>query len=416
MRSSTIFAVFFVFAFAVFLTFSKIGPTEPSVSVEVADGENKLPGLPSAGTQSSSTKPTQSEVKTPPPFVVASNVISTTTDKNTTPFEVRGIYLTACVAGSSARRSQIISMMEELDLNAVIIDIKDYSGFVSYKMPSVPEVAASGADSRTCIKNIETVLDDFRASNIYTIGRITVFQDPVFAATHPELALKNNTNGALWRDNKGLEWLDPASESVWVYTESIAKDALVRGFDEINFDYIRFPSDGPMSLIQYPFYDGLESRQSVISRFFAHLRNSLSGKVISADLFGLTVSTFDDLGIGQTLYSAFPYFDYIAPMVYPSHFASGYKGFVDPAAEPYGVIRNSMQDGLLKRQVFMQKNPGVKAAKFRPWLQAFNLGAVYDKEKIDAQVRGVQDTFLHFSDSVNGWMFWDPNNTYSSFY
>lgn len=328
------------------------------------------------------------------------------------PDQIRAIYLTGCVAGSPVWRKEIIPMMRDLNLNAVIFDIKDYSGYVSYKMPELEEVIGSGADTKTCIRNIDEVLREFHSNNIYVIGRITVFQDPVFARTHPELALKNNLTGALWKDNKGLEWLDPASESVWTYVESISMDALARGFDEVNFDYIRFPSDGPLSLASYPFYSGTESKTSVMSRFFLHLRNSLKGEIISADLFGLTVSASDDMGIGQTLNIAFPNFDYISPMIYPSHFASGYKGFISPAEEPYGVIKSAMQDGLLKRQYFMQNNPGVKAAEFRPWLQAFNLGAVYDKFKIDAQVRGVEEAFIGSEDILNGWMFWDPSNLY----
>jgi hypothetical protein len=330
-----------------------------------------------------------------------------------TPSEVRGVYLTGWSAGSPVRRAATIALMEKLGLNTVVVDIKDYSGYVSYKMPNVPEVAAVGADREVRIADPDAMLRDFHSKGIYVIGRVTVFQDPIFAAGRPDLALTSSSTGKTWYDNKGLAWLDAAGEDTWIYVEDIAKDGFARGFDEINFDYIRFPSDGSLKSAIYPFYKKTDSKHAVIGRFFTHLRTALQGEVISADLFGLTASAADDLGIGQVIEDAFPNFDYISPMVYPSHFANGSYGYKNPADVPYQIIQRSMSDAISKRNAYMLQNPGAPAARLRPWFQAFDLGARYDKAKIEAQIEGAKAAFASSTDASDGWLFWDPKNTYT---
>src|SRR3989344_5547830 len=148
----------------------------------------------------------------------------------------------------------------------------------------------------------------------------------------------SSTTGMLWRDHKNLPWIDVAAREAWDYNIAIAREALERGFDEVNFDYVRFAADGDLSDIRYPFWDMKTSRRKVLKDFWEYVRNALPGKLLSVDLFGLTTVNTDDLGIGQKLENAFPYFDDIAPMLYPSHYYSGTFNFKSPADHPYEVV------------------------------------------------------------------------------
>ena len=319
----------------------------------------------------------------------------------------------------------------------MVIDIKDYSGYVSYRT-GIPEVVASGAEGEIRVLRPNALLKILHDRGIYVIGRITVFQDPILAKAHPEWAVQDMNTGKTWRDNKGIAWLDAAAKPVWDYHVALARDALARGFDEINFDYIRFPSDGNLRATKYPFWDEATDQHLIIRSFFEYLRKELSEGKISADLFGLTTSAFDDLGIGQKIEDAYPNFDYICPMVYPSHFASGYGGFAKPAEHPYDVIKLSMTAAVGKLEALIRKElpvapptstesstvpappapiPPETAAKYgklRPWLQAFDLGAVYTTARIDDQIRAA-DEVLATTPYNAGWLLWDPANRYRNY-
>ncbi|MBI4084896.1 MAG: hypothetical protein HY432_00030 [Candidatus Liptonbacteria bacterium] len=350
------------------------------------------------------------------------------------PEMVKAIYITGWSAGSYNRMTSLINLVEARGLNAVVIDVKDYSGYVSYAT-DVPEVKTSGAEKELRILRPNELIKRLHDKNIYVIGRITVFQDPILAKAHPEWALQNKTTGKTWKDNHGLAWMDAAGRQTWDYNIAIAKDALGRGFDEINFDYIRFASDGNLGVIGYPFWDEKTPRHTVISTFFSYLRQQLPDAKISADLFGLaTIDTWDDLGIGQVIEDAYKYFDYVCPMIYPSHFAAGFMGYKNPANYPYEVIKYSM-DGALKRLLgkpvaaatstatttagnatSSSASSGINyRAKLRPWLQAFDLGAAYTSEMIQKQISATDDAFAGSPDKYAGWLLWDPANNYKNF-
>lgn len=357
------------------------------------------------------------------------------------PGEIRGIYLTAWTAGSAKRVDALIDFIKERNLNAVVIDIKDYSGFVSYKM-DIPEVQASGAEDQIRIASPNALIKKLHDNGIYVIARITVFQDPILAKAHPEWALKNKNTGALWRDNRGLAWMDADGQGAWDYTIAIAKDVLSRGFDEVNFDYLRFPSDGNLNLIQYPFWNGKISRHKIIRKFFSYLREHMGAARISADLFGLSTSSNDDLGIGQVIVDAYPYFDFVSPMVYPSHYATGYLGFKNPALYPYEVVNFSMGSALKKLQQVAnptsiintasttstssaatailiasstELNQDVFIAKLRPWLQVFDLGAVYTPDMVNKEIKAVNNALASSTEDYAGWLLWDPRNIYAAY-
>jgi len=226
--------------------------------------------------------------------------------------------------------------------------------------------------------------------------------DDFLARKRTDLALKTK-DGHLWYDFKGLHWVDPASQEVWDYNIELAKEAIRAGFDEINLDYIRFPSDGDTSLIVYPFWDYKTSKKEIIRQFFEYFNQKIKpfGVFISADLFGLTLTSENDLNIGQWLEDAALYFDYICPMVYPSHYPEGYEGYENPAIFPYEVIYKALRIGMERLEI------ASASAKLRPWLQDFDLGAHYDAEMVNLEKRAVYDS------GAFGWLLWNPKNVYT---
>lgn len=398
-------------------TEKKSSPEEPP-----QDGETKInfdPGANPTGKAALAT-PNQQPLSNPPAVAKA-------------------IYMTAWTTGSPSRLKALEDMALARGINSVVIDIKDYSGYMTYET-GLPEVAATGAEKELRVKDINAIIKDLHERNLYVIGRITVFQDPVLSKAHPEWSLKNKKTGKLWQDRKGLSWLDPAGNEVRDYYVKLAKNASERGFDEVNFDYIRFPSDGDLASISYPFWNEKVSRHTVMRGFFKHLRDNLPGIKISADLFGLTTYAQDDLGIGQMIEDAYPYFDYVCPMTYPSHYASGAFGFKNPADHPYEVLKYSLEPALARWQKqdqlsrFKAEASGnasgtsdsrpagaivpalAPVAKLRPWLQVFDLGAVYTREMINKQIQATEEVLNADGGKVyGGWLLWDPKNSYKNF-
>jgi len=311
---------------------------------------------------------------------------------------VKGVYLTAYSAGSPKKLDEIIRLIDTTELNAVVIDIKDYSGKILYgsNLPLVKDLNLR--DNR--LPNLSKIIEKLREHKIYTIARQTVFQDPALAQKKPEWAIKNK-NGGIWRDNKGLSWVDPTKQEVWEYNVAIAKEAAQFGFDEINFDYVRFPSDGNLTQVAYS--NGQSPKYEVMGNFYAFLQNQLKDEPVwlSLDMFGFVMEKkgIDDMRIGQRLADAVDNTDFISPMMYPSHYPPGHLGLKNPAAFPTMVITHGMELGT---PVFKDKR-----AQVRPWIQAFNLGAVYDGTKIREEIDAVEK----YSDA--GWLMWNAANRYT---
>jgi hypothetical protein len=315
------------------------------------------------------------------------------------PIYSKGIYITFQTAGSK-RMDDLIELIKNTELNSVVIDIKDYSGRIPYNTES--DLIKKVGSEKIYISDIKGLIDKLHKENIYVIARMAVFEDNFLPEKRPELALKTRS-GNLWRDFKGLTWFDPASKEVWDYNITIAKEAIKVGFDEINLDYIRFPSDGAVALIVYPVWDYKTPKAEVIKQFFEYFSQRIKplGVYISADLFGLTLTSPNDLNIGQWLENAAPYFDYICPMVYPSHYPVGFEGFENPAAHPYEVIYWGLTIGNERLASISSE------AKLRPWLQDFDMGAVYDARMINLEKKAVYDA------NAYGWLLWNPRNIYT---
>lgn len=318
------------------------------------------------------------------------------------PIVVKAIYLTAYSAGSEKKLAEIIDLIDKTELNAVVIDIKDYSGFVLYdtKVPLAVELELN--DDR--LGDVRAMIKKLHEHDIYVIARQTVFQDPILAEKKPEWAILDKRykieDKRVWRDNKGLSWVDPTRFEVWEYNIAIAREAIGLGFDEINFDYVRFPSDGNMNNVLYT--NGENKLYDVMRKFYQRLSDELGSEParLSLDFFGFVMERHDGMSIGQRLEDAVGKVHAICPMMYPSHYPSGHLGLANPAAFPAVVIDNGMKKGM----------PYIASSttKIRPWLQAFDLGAVYDAEKIRAQIDSVEK----YSDA--GWLLWNASNRYTT--
>ena len=321
-----------------------------------------------------------------------------------TPEHVRAVYSSAWVAGSKKYIDPIIKMIDTTELNAIVIDVKDSTGRISFSV-SDPELKKYGAAEKR-IPDVRALTTLLHQKNIYIIGRVAVFQDPYLTKNKPEWAITRKSDGKVWKDRKGLSFLDPAKKEVRDYIVAVAKEAYSNGFDEINFDYIRYPSDGNMKDINYSLKDG-KTRADNIEEFFKNLSLDIKKDQnipMSADLFGLTTESAktDDMGIGQVWEKALPYFDYLCPMVYPSHYSSSQSGYSNPSMHPFEIVNKAIIGAVSKTKAANQN-----IAKIRPWLQDFNLGAVYTKEMVRAQMKASYDN------GVNSWMLWDPANKYT---
>lgn len=320
-----------------------------------------------------------------------------------TPDSVRAVYMTSWIAGRKDLRERIHKQLRDNDsINSIVIDIKDDTGKISF--PIEHSLIKELESSEKRISDIRDFIKELHEDNIYVIGRISVFQDPHLIKKWPDQAVKKISNSSEnWTDRKGIGWMDASSEKVWDYVNTIAEESYKIGFDEINFDYIRFPSDGNMKDIKYTLSEG-KSRQDVLESFFKYTHDRLKpqGIIISADIFGMTTVNTDDLGIGQVLEKTLPYFDYVCPMVYPSHFPKGWAGISDPAASPYEVIKKSMGKAIERTEAI-----GESKEKLRPWLQDFNLGATYTSSLVESQITATYDLGL------DSWLMWDPRNVYT---
>ena len=334
------------------------------------------------------------EVKPVESTVVASHI--------ETPSAVKAVYISSWVAGSPSFRDAIIKLIDETELNAVVIDIKDSTGRISFGVDDLLVSRYGSSENR--IANVHALVEMLHKKNIYIIGRISVFQDPYMTKIKPEWAITKKSDGTVWKDRKGLSFLDPANKNVHDYIIALAHESYRYGFDEINFDYIRYPSDGNLKDINYHLAGG-KTRADNIESFFKYLNKEMKKNnniPISADVFGLTTEVSDDMGIGQVWEKAFPYFDYLSPMIYPSHYPPGHAGFKNPAAYPYEVIKRALEGAIAKTNAI-----GGDIQKIRPWLQDFDMGATYTKELVRAQIKATYDVKL------TSWMLWDPRNKYT---
>ena len=358
---------------------------------------NKVQGTATVSKAKAATVASPQEVK-------ATTTLATTTPEIIithlkTPKEVKAVYMSSWAAGAPSIRKKMVDLIDRTEINAIVIDVKDNTGVITWEGRS---------------KDIVAFVDELHKKNIYVIARVAAFQDPSYVKAHPEEAVHDNTTGGIWHDHKGVPWVDTGSKHMWEYLAKISKDAYAKGFDEINLDYIRFPTDGVLSHMVFPVSgEKAKDKRSVVHAFYTYISDELHKNNIplSGDLFGIVlVSKVDIPVLGQDLHDALSTFDYVAPMVYPSHFYKDTAGYANPAAHPGPIITFAMKAALAIADETASSTgqaTSTMRAKLRPWYQDFNMGATYTKELVRAQIDagGVL--------GVKSWMLWDSANTYT---
>lgn len=317
------------------------------------------------------------------------------------PFRPKALYLSFYGIGDKTLRQAALDLLGSTELNALVIDVKGDRGMIPY--PSAVALAGEvGAQRITTVRDIRALVASLHQKGIYLIARIVVFKDEPLATARPELAVKTH-NGTIWRDGENLAWVDPFRPEVWDYNLDIAAEAAAIGFDEIQFDYLRFPdADG----VVFSRASSEANRVGAVSGFLAAARQRLTpyNVFLAADIFGYVCWNLNDTAIGQKLEALAPHLDYISPMLYPSGFRYGIPGYRDPMAHAQEIVALS-----LKRA---GERSGLAPLHFRPWLQAFRDYA-FDRRPFTAtEIR--QQISAAEAFGSDGWMLWNPHNEYSS--
>lgn len=322
---------------------------------------------------------------------------------------VKGIYVSAWSAMGN-KFEQLIDLVEHTDLNAMVIDVKNDSGQVTYPS-TVPLVNEIGANSHVIIHDLKDKLVRLKQKHIYTIARLVVFKDPYLSKKKSVYAMKNR-NGTVWKDAKGIAWVDPFKPNVWDYNIQIANEVASLGFDEIQFDYVRFPENGK-KVDQEVLFDNPQklSKAQDIATFLQKAKEQIGTKAyISADVFGLTTSLPNDMGIGQDWGMISKQVHTISPMLYPSHYTSGIYGVKNPDLQPYAIIHQAILDANGKNRQLL--NAHREVAQIRPWYQDFTATWVKPHKKygdldVKEQIKAAKEQ------GVEQFLLWNPSSTYS---
>ena len=319
---------------------------------------------------------------------------------------VKGIYVTGPVAGSE-RMNDLITLVDATELNTMVIDVKNDEGEITWKMDS-GSVLEMG-NGVAYIRDISALMETLKEHGIYTIARIVCFKDPVFAQNHTDCALRK-PDGGFVTDAYGLAWVNPYDEEVWAYLAEIAQAALDVGFDEVQFDYVRFPIGSDADVADYKVDLSVNTKEQAISGFLAYASEQIheKGGVVTADVFGTVIDSPTDIErVGQNYAELGKRVDVLSPMVYPSHYGPGVFGYDVPDAHPYETVYQA----LMQSQKVLGQDTGEECAIVRPWLQAFTATWVsghisYEGEQIQEQIQAVYDA------GYEEWILWNATCRY----
>jgi hypothetical protein len=317
------------------------------------------------------------------------------------PVRPKALYLSSFGAASTKIMKKAKHLIHTTEINALVIDIKMDRGQIAHRT-SNSTAHAIGAQKMVKFKDLKKFVGKLKKEGIYLIARIVCFKDRPFVAAYPKLGVKRY-NGSLYKDREGLYWIDPSQKKSWDYILSIAEESAQAGFDEIQFDYVRFPDSRGL---KFSVKNRQAERVKTISGFLKRARARLLpyNVFISADIFGYVCWNDADLGIGQRIDAMVPYVDYFSPMLYPSGFQAGIPGYQNPVRANYEIVKHTLDKALTKS--------GGSLLAYRPWLQAFRDYAFdrryYGAKEIRDQIRGSEDF------GSDGWMLWNARNIYSS--
>lgn len=316
------------------------------------------------------------------------------------PTIVRALYVNRWATQSRRRMAKLIAAADSTEINAFVLDMKDEFG-LNYKTQN-PEFKKNAGSAS--MANVTALLDTLKKHNILPIARIVVFKDSVTARVHPEWTIRK-ADGSIWRDKKGIAWVNPYHKELWDYNIGVAEELVKMGFGEVQFDYIRFPEPYPSLPKQVFPGAGDLSKPQALAEYLKEAKTRLNklGVRSTADIFGLVTTVNGALEVGQDWEKISPNVDVVLPMVYPSHYPHGELGIARPNAEPYKVIVTA-----ISRARERDKKLGIAEKEHvRPWLQAFTLGKPdYGAEQLEAEKKAVYDS------GYDGWVMWNPGSIY----
>jgi len=321
------------------------------------------------------------------------------------PPPIKALYVNAWAFGSP-KLWHLVRLADSTEINAFVVDVKDDTGCLLYDS-QVKVAQQIGATRCIRARDARARLDTLHRHDIYTIARIVVAKDPLLAERRPQWSVQQRDVGGLWRDRIGSAWVDAYNDSVWIYAAQLAEEAVHMGFDEVQFDYVRFPDEPreAMATAVFPSRKKGETQRDAVRASVAMIVRRLEplGVPVTFDIFGLTSSATGDLGIGQVWEDFTSVADVVLPMVYPSHYYRGAYGYERPNANPYAIVKNAL------REAIERSRPQPKAAAIRPFLQAFTLGRRlprYTPHEIREQIRAAEDL------GIETWVLWNPRSVY----
>ncbi|MNW41511.1 hypothetical protein D3C74_186530 [compost metagenome] len=320
---------------------------------------------------------------------------------------VKGIYVTAYSAGGS-RMSTLVDLVDSTDLNAMVIDIKDDEGYITYKTDN-PKLIEMGKP-QPFISNINKLMERLNSHEIYPIARVVVFKDTILAKKNPELSFRNS-DGTVWSNSKGDSFVNPYSKVVWDYNIEVAMEAAKLGFKEIQFDYVRFPEGFEKRADSLKYEKSNISRIDAVTSFVNYAKEQLEplGIKVSVDIFGYAASVPAAEGIGQDFVQISEQVDVICPMIYPSHYTTGWFNAQDPDRAPYQTIKGAIADTHKKLEPLGDNKPII-----RPWIQDFTASWLgkghytkYGKHEVEEQIRALKES------NIDEYLLWNASNKYT---
>ncbi len=314
-------------------------------------------------------------------------------------FAIKGIYYNPNISNTQADLDRLIKLIDTTELNAIVIDVKEE---IVFDNTAVKLFNDSGTVNP--ILDLPTLLKTLQDHHIYTIARQVIFKDGLVAEKNPELAVKSTKTGKAWRDMNDVAWVNPTNQQLWKANAEMAVELAKLGFDEIQYDYVRFPTDGDLSTMDFGVAYNQANREAAIGGFLKMSHEMLipTGAKLSADIFGYTMLVDDDLGIGQNISQVYKDVDFVSPMVYPSHYGESALGYSPPNDYPFEIIEISMAQA--------KKRMDGHTLPIRPWLQDFSFPGMtpYGEKEVRAQIDATEQG------GGSGWLLWDPNNTYTA--